>query len=278
MRTMRKKNTRILRRVLAVVLAMVITIEILPMGAVNAYADTNGEPNQAKEDAYGMEYSDWLSYMPDDLPISRINMLASHDSGCYAPMDGQSIKEKIQDALKNVFGEKVAGLVADAVANKIEKYSVGMSQTQDLNIYDQLMNGARVLDIRGAYEHDYAEWLIVNHKVPMFKEKNSKEVLCFRDVFETIDRFLKKHPNETVILSLTSEGIPLDDIPIIKKMGLGEDRAQELIREFCNKDINNWPRFKYYKEGSPVPTLREARGKCIVLIDTTLIIIVIEKK
>ena len=59
MRTMGKKITEKFRRIVAVMLAMVIVLEILPMGAVNAYAADNGK-TPTTDDANKIKLNEWL--------------------------------------------------------------------------------------------------------------------------------------------------------------------------------------------------------------------------
>lgn len=252
---MRKKIARILRRVLAVVLAMVITIEILPMGVVNVYAADNGK-TPTTDDANKIKLNEWLKYMPDDMPVSRINMLASHDSGCYNPAQIELI-----GAMYPVLGTILA------IVLEVGKE---LSKTQNLTITEQLEKGVRVFDIRGGYEFVNSETdpldMIVNHGgVPMVKNKSDLvyPFLTIGDTINEINQFLIDNPSETVIVNFDHEELPVIDYVKDKSKYL----LEELIKQFpkASEMEHHSGRFFYFENGAEVPTLGAVRGKCIVL-------------
>lgn len=238
---MNKTKRYLIKRIVSCILAFVMLFEMCP---ISTYADEQN--GMATVDANGMNYAKWLSYMPSDMPISRINMPASHDAGCYAPLSGWDLMliNPLLYAAAKFFGE-------------------GMAKTQTKSITEQLNSGFRVFDIRGGYELLDPEDLMVNHKLPMKYNKNKSRVIGnlfrFSDVFNDIEKFLKDNPSETVVLTLTSEGF------------FGEDKTQELISKFCDKisspgkDSNYRSKFIYFPPGSEVPTLGAVRGRCVVL-------------
>lgn len=240
---MKKSRFNLLKKIVTFMLVVAMVVELFPLGEGKVYAQENPNPVLATQNANGIDYANWLSYMPGDMPISRINMPASHDSGCYEPMNG--------DTASGVLG---------GFAEIFKFFAEGMSKTQDYNITIQLLRGVRVFDIRGAYEDSNPEDLMVNHKLPMYRGKDKWEVLRFKHVFKEIDDFLENHKDETVVMVLDSEGIPLFDV-----FNLGPEKADELITRFCEYGIRRWSKFKYFPYGSKVPTLDEVRGKCVVL-------------
>lgn len=208
----------------------VMAIELTP---VRAKAD---EPKGVGID--GVPVQNWMSYLPDDVPVSRINMLGSHDSGCYN------------------------------IASPIDFWF----ETQSENISEQLESGARVFDVRtGPYEmSDPSDPydLIIHHskRYCYYNKKNNDSTsndpyLRFGDYFEEVAKFLDEHPSETVILLVTDHS---DD---------KEHHARKLLdgmKEDFNKKrehFGNWYRFDYYEPGDDVPKLGDVRGKCILLLD-----------
>lgn len=237
-------------RIVAFFVASVMLFSILPPMQVRAEDELLEKTSVA-----GMPYSDWLSYMPDDIPISRINMPASHDSGCneiMAPVEFVNALLGIS-IIPSWLIEKITGgqLITAAFA-----------KTQSHDITYQLNHGVRMFDIRGAYEKSDPEKLMINHKLTVRRSATTSEPLLFKDVFKEIDDFLKAHPDETVIVLLASEGIPFFD-----EIDFGPKKADELIRNWCEKDFPGWNRFDYYPQNSQVPTLGKVRGRCVVLFD-----------
>ncbi|MBV9164029.1 MAG: phosphatidylinositol-specific phospholipase C [Pseudonocardiales bacterium] len=76
----------------------------------------------------------------------------------------------------------------------------GFGQTQNLDLADQLNAGIRFLDIRLAH---YQEDLVIHHDVVCMHKS-------YTDVLAISSRFLRKHPSETILMSVKDEG-RLDD-------------------------------------------------------------------
>ena len=114
--------------------------------------------------AQTLNRSAWMKGLSDDLPVCRITLPATHDSG--ALLGGEAL------------------------------------QTQDITIAEQLEAGVRGFDIRlQACE---------NGKLGVYHSIQFQEIYWETDVLPAYIEFLKKHPSETLFVSLKKEG---GDIP-----------------------------------------------------------------
>ena len=110
--------------------------------------------------AQTLNRSAWMKGLSDDLPVCRITLPATHDSG--ALLGGEAL------------------------------------QTQDITIAEQLEAGVRGFDIRlQACE---------NGKLGVYHSIQFQEIYWETDVLPAYIEFLKKHPSETLFVSLKKEG------------------------------------------------------------------------
>lgn len=105
-----------------------------------------------------------LEHLADDLKISHIQLLGSHDS-----------------------------------ATAFSAFSA-WSKCQNKTIEEQLRLGIRLLDIR-LYELD-GKFRLVHSVADCYKTAEKKELLYFDDVLDTVSTFLKQHPKETIVMSV----------------------------------------------------------------------------
>ena len=111
--------------------------------------------------------NNWMKNIPDEMLISEINLVGTHNSTT------QFIRFKY------------------------------FSKCQNKNIFDQLSMGIRFLDIRLKFD---GEKLLLNHSfLSSKKTRNKKENLLFSDVFESCYLFLKENPTETILMSIKRE-------------------------------------------------------------------------
>ena len=226
------RNSRcFLNRIIAYSVALTVVLGLCFAMAKNVYAADAGDSNDE------IDMSRWMSYMPDDIQITRLNMPGTHDAGMY--------NADISITYKRAFYE-----------------------TQSVNIAKQLTYGSRVFDIRlGTMNMGTrnAMNLIVHHSGGLAKlaEKDQKDdeknkYLKLWNVFESVDGFLSTHESETVILFLQ----PHDKTA---------DEAEAILKEFkpliTGETHPYYERFIYYPKGAPVPKLGDVRGKCVVIFD-----------
>ena len=167
--------------------------------------------------AYG--YADeWMADIPDDALLSSVNIPATHDTG-------------------------TAGVVQDLVA------SLSLTSCQNLYYDEQLNVGARSFDIRGNATKDdaFAADVKIIHGGDTWQcqEKDGSD-LTLQSIFNTSLAFLKKHPSETIILTIKP-----DDGSTV-----GMEHA---VAEFVKNHQD-----KVYTEGD-IPSMKEARGKIVLI-------------
>ena len=238
-----KKAMKKAKQVLLLLLIITMLADMLPISATAEEIGSSTPENiQTAIDNGSFDLSKWLSYMPDDTPISRLNLQGSHDTGCYAPMPVSNI-----------------ALLFPFIYPFVKNLTVNFAQTQTLNIPAQLDKGVRVLDLRGGcyLPGDDPRDMWVNHKLPMYVSGSAihDKILTMEIALLQVEEWLKKHPTETVVVMLNDEGTPLYP-----------DKRVKLIKQLARRisfyfDDN----FVYYSTGATVPKLKEVRGKCVVL-------------
>ncbi|MGQ0717186.1 MAG: phosphatidylinositol-specific phospholipase C [Pseudonocardiales bacterium] len=100
----------------------------------------------------------WMGDIPDDTPVAKLSIPGTHNSGC---VDGP----------------------------------VGVAQTQNLDLPDQLNAGIRFLDIRLVH---YQDNLCVHHDAVCMEKS-------YADVLTICSDFLGQHPSETILMSVDDE-------------------------------------------------------------------------
>lgn len=135
-------------------------------------------------DEIEVDLSNWMAKLPTEMqkiPIRQLAIPGSHDSGAYfldknspiAPDEGSTV-------------QKLAKWFGCCAKRIIYRWSI----TQELCIYDQLMQGVRYLDLRVAYEKSTKSFCYVHGLYG----------LPYESIFKEIEDFLVKHPKEVLIL------------------------------------------------------------------------------
>lgn len=99
---------------------------------------------------------------------------------------------------------------------------LGLAKAQDLDLPDQLNAGIRFLDIRLAHYHDN---LFVHHDVVHMGKS-------YADVLTICSDFLRRHPSETILMSVEYES-RFDS-------ALGKFAPSQLFRKLSVGDSENW--------------------------------------
>lgn len=120
-------------------------------------------------------------------------------------------------------------------------YGGALVKTQDLSIADQLRAGVRYLDVRICLRGGATGTFYVHHGI-IYQHQT------FTQVLETVDRFLKENPSETVMLCLKQENSSESD-PV---MGAA---YQKHIQAFRDRVLDN----------GRLVSLGEARGKMVIV-------------
>lgn len=209
-------------------------------------------------------YPDWMSMLPDDMQISRINMPVSHDAGCkYVTIDvpwGPLIRSQYT--------------------------------TQSGTIPEQLARGARVLDVRLGWFSRFSDpkdayELVLHHTPGIAKVLRSHAGICCEDsgynntlrlgkVMEYVQNFLQAHPTETVVMYVTDHMLGKTEV---------KDALKPLAQQYhytkpeSELKKNKYNRFVWYygqntwgsTDAEPVPKLGDVRGKCVMIyVDSSL--------
>lgn len=193
----------------------------------------------------GIDDTNWMSGLPDYLPVTDISIPGTHDSGT-ACMD--------KNALIRIFALCQGRMIGEWDYKRGEKdyHDPGM-----LNI------GIRHFDLR-LTESSGQIVLVHNYQsyVCMLPDKTDEsgayergEPLTLNQVWKWYSDFLKKHPSEFLIVEIKRED---EDAPA----GHGEKADKAILnylRDIAEEDDSLiWA-------GDHVPTLGEARGKVIII-------------
>jgi len=124
-----------------------------------------------------------------------------------------------------------------------------LAETQKLTLNEQLKSGIRVLDIRCRLVED----VFAIHHGAKFED------VFFGDVLDGVIMFLRNHPYETVLMRVAPEyhadsGRPFDPT-------LYYDRFEATFHDRYWEPNKVW----FYKGASDNPTVKEMRGKIVVL-------------
>lgn len=176
-------------------------------------------------------YADeWMKDIPDDVLLSSVNIPATHDTGTAAVLWDASAQCSISTCQKYYYGE-------------------------------QLNVGARCFDIRCNADDDDtspAGVRIVHGGMyaPCYDRDGSR--LYLQSILDDSIRFLKEHPSETIILVIKADGG--SEKGLAKAVG---SFIKNNIKKEDNKDTEESKDYIWTGEG--IPTMKEARGKIVLM-------------
>lgn len=180
------------------------------------------------------KYANWMSLLPDDRYLSELNIPGTHDS-----------------ATANVEGSW------NASYNKVA--------CQKYFIEQQLYAGVRALDLRTRWHGDDMVMVHGDFICHTPDHNNRSKNKTFRSVLDTVIRYLKAHPTETVIATL--------------KIDSGDkDKGRLALVNILNEYTERYPDRFYCWTGTAFPdtlagtqgrmtspTLGQARGKIVLM-------------
>lgn len=236
-------------RTLVIALAMMLII-----GGVSQFTEVYAA------DIDGIRMDNWMQYMPDNAPISQLNLPGTHDAGtAYVP--------------------------------RLAQY---WARCQRKNITEQLDAGIRILDVRcGLLDEDGEDgYFMIDPKGtkivgPERMGINHAGIVCYRTsdlldfrfltletIMKDVDKFLAAHPSETVVMLVA------DEVQInVPGTSAYEKEQKQIIRNSLNvmkkqlepgREINEgdkWARFDFYSKEAKVPQLGDTRGRCVMFDD-----------
>ncbi|MBP8981111.1 MAG: WG repeat-containing protein [Syntrophobacterales bacterium] len=185
---------------------------------------------------YGIDMTNWMAGLPDDLPLSMITAPGTHDSGTYAypGCDG------------DVFVEFV--------------------KCQNKSIEEQLLLGARFLDLRLGTKAVFSPCSVYQmcldycyHINDLFFWHGTYFIdILFRNVLDQIKNFLATHPKEAIVIRpMTEFNCPIAGYP--STVGL----FKQIITSDTYKDL-------FVKPPAGIPTIGSLRGKILLLNDPNI--------
>jgi hypothetical protein len=153
----------------------------------------------------------WISTLPEHLknvPLNNIVIPWTHDSGAYQVVF--NIKPQFNNSKHHKVLRRAFTLAQHS--NKVKDFIKDWTVTQNRNIYQQLYNGVRGLDLRIAF---------INKKYYV-----SHGYICdtLENVLNDICRFLSDYPNEIIFISMANDHI--------NESTMNLRRANELLRLF----------------------------------------------
>jgi 1-phosphatidylinositol phosphodiesterase len=155
--------------------------------------------------------SNWMAALSDDVSLSALSLPGTHDTGAY-----------------NFGGET--------------------TETQRMNIEEQLTSGIRALDIRLGVSHLNLDVQCQGPDLWTF-HGISCQFQRFSDILSSIDEFLVEHPGEMIVMRVKKENGNIANFA-----SLVEAEMDARIGLFFNGSSDN-------------PTLGEARGQIVLLRD-----------
>jgi 1-phosphatidylinositol phosphodiesterase len=155
-----------------------------------------------------MNLNNWMKDIDDNVSLTHLTIPGTHDSGT-------------------------------------EKIPAGYSHTQNFDIYSQLVQGIRFLDIRLVNRGSELQlWHGLDTNVPIVKWFFDCEV-NFDTVLGWCKNFLNSNSSETILMSVKNEND-------------GEDITPNLITHFNKFDA-------YFYKGTGIPAIKDARKKIVLL-------------
>lgn len=174
-------------------------------------------PARAFADGY---QQDWMKSISDDAKISQLTIPGTHDSACYNTC---------------------------AVTKE-------WAECQSWDIYDQLRNGIRALDLRYGYDDgDFGlyhgnVWPFIYTCYELYRDEwddLAPKVLTLDGELYKLSQFLKDHPNEFIIINVQREN----------------DDSGDAVNEALNK---LYEKYNVYTRRNNSTTVGEVRGRIVL--------------
>ncbi|MCQ2453379.1 MAG: hypothetical protein MJ136_02190 [Clostridia bacterium] len=183
----------------------------------------------------GFDSTSWMRYLPDSMQVSEINIPGTHDT--------------VSTFMRAIYAD--------------------FGQCQEWTLPEQMDNGLRFFDIRLESDEDnHKDWfqrLLHHHGTHngfnCYKESSNSNLILFSDILGYAKSFLKAHPTETVIFMVVADHNYNDVQPDLLHML----DYWHYDRPVSEEDPYGY--IKCYKVGERVPTMGEARGNLIIILD-----------
>lgn len=147
------------------------------------------------------------------------------------------------DGSRKLFSLSLCG-THDSATQYVQLSKYARCQKDD--IYNQLMLGARAIDIRVEPKKD--RLVLVHGAANIYNEKSKNTLMYLDKVLEMCYKFLEEHPSETVVFQFKNDSNRKN-----------EKSFNNLFYGYIKGNEDKW----YLK--STAPTLEEARGKLVLI-------------
>ncbi|MEM7018655.1 MAG: phosphatidylinositol-specific phospholipase C domain-containing protein, partial [Pseudomonadota bacterium] len=139
---------------------------LVMMGVFSLAASAHNDNAYAYETSLGISHPDWMSGLPNEMRLSDMSLVMTHDTMTYSIDDG---------------GAQGTSPV-----------------TQQMSLQTQLDSGIRAFDIR-------LRWIPSEAKFRIYHGLDDTGFYFERDVLNVFETFLDQHPTETIVMSILHE-------------------------------------------------------------------------
>lgn len=180
------------------------------------------------------ELADWMSVIPDEIPITRMSIPGTHDSATW------NYTRETQKAL-----EPITGVMPPSIAFRC----------QDQSLFQMLGDGIRFFDLRVGFLPDH-EQIGFYHASALLSS-----TATLPDVLLGFYKWLDDHPSETILISIKVDNATFQNPPSKKQPS--SLQLQEIIYRLLTQ--SNMAKSHWFQEDSKLGTLGESRGKLIFI-------------
>ncbi|MCQ2751653.1 MAG: hypothetical protein MJ189_00890, partial [Coriobacteriales bacterium] len=218
-----------------IISALLAIILIFSMCIVQFVSSAPNIANAENANSQSMTDTNWMSYLPDEAKISRINIPGTHDACCYD-------------------------------FDKSSSFPAGraLAKTQYYPIPEQLAKGARFFDIRYSRDKEVNQ-LVINHGGVICKDSTDGKYLNMSSLLSQCKKFLEGNPSETIILKMQSEEGRFIYDAFCENQSNEFKRLENDLWKTFESDTEHYLKVPYTDAGEVTATLGECRKRIVIL-------------
>lgn len=242
-----------------------------------------GRKDQVNVNTNALSAANWMAGISGERYLNEINLPGSHDSAMNSIQDIGAMSDftSAMGALWGVFFYSVGYMVG-----------ANLAKTQTTYIDQQLVDGARVLDLRLNDRYKERKWYLAGGYGWADDGKNvwlshgtsggtgnylavdeDGDFLSFAMVLDQVKDFLEKHPTETIILHIRHQYPSTEgdrSATVYKRTRAALERSALMINPstkepYLYKESDSSDYFAPYKH---VPQLKDCRGKIVLFFES----------
>ena len=157
-----------------------------------------------------LDLSNWMKQKSSilwNMTLSELTILGTHDAGAYN-------LTKVQIPGYEPEFLEVMIYVGEQLGIPLEQVITLWGKAQPSNLYDQMMDGVRYIDLRCGWLEEPRHWVTFH-----WEAGNTTQVLM-----DDVAKFLKEHTNEIVLIEASHlDGINIDDDKLTKLVNIFEN-------------------------------------------------------